>query len=96
MEMRQPTGAITYSISRMDLQLTGKVALVTGSTAGIGYAIAAALAREGAAVIINGRTPGAVDAALAKLEAAAARARICRRFEHRRGGAVCSTPISGR
>jgi NAD(P)-dependent dehydrogenase (short-subunit alcohol dehydrogenase family) len=73
MEMRQPTGAITYSISRMDLQLTGKVALVTGSTAGIGYGIAAALAREGAAVIINGRTPGAVDAALAKLGVETAR-----------------------
>jgi NAD(P)-dependent dehydrogenase (short-subunit alcohol dehydrogenase family) len=51
----------------MDLQLTGKVALVSGSTAGIGYAIAAALAREGARVIINGRTQHGVDAALAKL-----------------------------
>jgi NAD(P)-dependent dehydrogenase (short-subunit alcohol dehydrogenase family) len=73
MEMRQPTGPITYSISRMDLQLTGKLALVTGSTAGIGYGIAAALAREGAAVIINGRTQGAVDAALGKLAVRTAR-----------------------
>ena len=40
----------------MDLQLTGKTALVTGSTAGIGLAIATALAAEGAAVIVNGRT----------------------------------------
>lgn len=39
----------------MDLQLKGKRALVTGSTAGIGYAIAEALAREGAHVIVNGR-----------------------------------------
>jgi len=55
----------------MDLDLTGKLALVSGSTAGIGYAIAAALAREGAAVIVNGRTQSAVDAALAKLAAKA-------------------------
>jgi NAD(P)-dependent dehydrogenase (short-subunit alcohol dehydrogenase family) len=40
----------------MDLQLHGKLALVTGSTAGIGYAIAGGLAREGASVIVNGRT----------------------------------------
>src|SRR3982751_5327610 len=51
----------------MDLQLNGKTALVTGSTAGIGYAIAAALAKEGAHVVINGRTQARVDAALAKL-----------------------------
>ena len=47
----------------MDLKLTNKLALVTGSTAGIGYAIAEALAREGARVIVNGRTQAAVDAA---------------------------------
>ena len=39
----------------MDLQLRGKRALVTGSTAGIGFAIAEALAREGALVVVNGR-----------------------------------------
>ena len=39
----------------MDLKLSGKLALVSGSTAGIGYAIAAALAAEGARVIVNGR-----------------------------------------
>ncbi len=39
----------------MDLRLDGKRALVTGSTAGIGYAIAEGLAREGANVIVNGR-----------------------------------------
>ena len=53
----------------MDLQLTGKTALVTGSTAGIGYAIAEALAREGAHVVINGRTQQRVDDALKRLGA---------------------------
>ena len=41
----------------MNLQLESKAALVTGSTAGIGPAIATALAREGATVIVNGRRP---------------------------------------
>ena len=45
-------------------QITGKKALVTGSTAGIGLAIAEALAAEGASVIVNGRTAARVDAAL--------------------------------
>jgi len=51
----------------MDLQLNGKRALVSGSTAGIGYAIARALAGEGAHVIVNGRTQARVYAALQKL-----------------------------
>lgn len=51
----------------MDLQLKDKLAVVTGSTAGIGYAIAEALAREGARVVVNGRTQAAVSAAVAKL-----------------------------
>ncbi len=46
----------------MDLQLTGKRALVTGSTAGIGLAIAESLAAEGAHVIVNGRTTARVEA----------------------------------
>ena len=58
----------------MDLQLAGKLALVTGSTKGIGHAIAATLAREGARVIVNGRTQASVAAArdeiLAKVPAA--------------------------
>ena len=55
----------------MDLQLKGKIALVSGSTAGIGQAIAASLAREGARVIVNGRTADAVDAAVAAMKSAA-------------------------
>jgi NAD(P)-dependent dehydrogenase (short-subunit alcohol dehydrogenase family) len=51
----------------MDLQLKDKLALVTGSTAGIGYAIAEALVREGARVIVNGRTQAAVSEAVAKM-----------------------------
>jgi len=47
----------------MNLQLNGKKALVTGSTAGIGFAIARALAREGASVVITGRTQERVDEA---------------------------------
>ena len=51
----------------MNLQLAGKQALVTGSTAGIGYAIAQALAAEGASVIVNGRTKPRVEAAVQRL-----------------------------
>ncbi len=51
----------------MDFQINGKTALVTGSTAGIGFAIAAELAREGAAVVINGRRQEGVDAAVNRL-----------------------------
>ena len=54
----------------MDLDLTGKVALVTGSTKGIGLATAIGLARMGAAVIVNGRTEAAVAEATAKIKAA--------------------------
>jgi NAD(P)-dependent dehydrogenase (short-subunit alcohol dehydrogenase family) len=51
----------------MELQLRGKRALVTGSTAGIGFAIARALANEGAQVIVNGRTQERVDAAVREI-----------------------------
>ncbi|MCE9673732.1 SDR family oxidoreductase [Myxococcus stipitatus] len=51
----------------MDLELKGRVALVSGSTAGIGLAIVESLAREGAEVIVNGRTQARVDAALAEV-----------------------------
>ncbi len=51
----------------MDLNLGDKLALVSGSTAGIGYAIAESLAREGARVIVNGRSQASVETALANL-----------------------------
>jgi NAD(P)-dependent dehydrogenase (short-subunit alcohol dehydrogenase family) len=51
----------------MDLQLKGKKALVTGSTAGIGFAIAKGLAAEGAAVVVNGRTDKRVEAAIGEI-----------------------------
>jgi NAD(P)-dependent dehydrogenase (short-subunit alcohol dehydrogenase family) len=53
----------------MDLKLQNKTALVTGSTAGIGFAIASLLAKEGATVAINGRTQARVDAAIDSIKA---------------------------
>ena len=47
----------------MDLELEGKLAVITGSSKGIGLGIARALAREGASVVLNARTQGAVEAA---------------------------------
>jgi NAD(P)-dependent dehydrogenase (short-subunit alcohol dehydrogenase family) len=60
----------------MDLGLRGKTALVTGSTAGIGWAAALELAREGARVIVNGRTPARVDAAMREILKAAPQASV--------------------
>jgi NAD(P)-dependent dehydrogenase (short-subunit alcohol dehydrogenase family) len=54
----------------MDLKLNGQTAVVTGSTAGIGFAIAHRLAAEGASVIVSGRGREKVDAAVAKIKAA--------------------------
>lgn len=54
----------------MNIDLTGKTALVTGSTAGIGFAIAKGLAASGAEVILNGRSQARVDEAVAKLKGA--------------------------
>lgn len=53
----------------MDLRLTGKRAFVSGSTQGIGYAIAQALLGEGATVVINGRSDDRVEKAVEKLRA---------------------------
>ena len=60
----------------MQIDLTGKHAVVTGSTKGIGFAIAAGLAASGAHVVINGRSEAAVREAAGKLIAALPNSRV--------------------
>lgn len=60
--------ALLQPARAMDLQLSGKTALITGSTGGIGFSTAKVLLREGAQVIINGRTQESVDKAAARLK----------------------------
>ncbi len=60
----------------MDLKLTDKVVLVTGATAGIGFAIAQSLANEGAHVYLNGRTEERVDRAIAAIRPHAAAGKV--------------------
>jgi len=60
----------------MDLQLTDKLALVSGSTKGIGLAIATGLAREGARVIVNGRTAKNILPAHAHIREAVPKAQL--------------------
>ena len=74
----------------MDLELRGKTAIVTGSTAGIGHAIAAALAAEGATVVVNGRDENRVAETVARLQQSypeatvftATHAAHCHLYEH--------------
>jgi NAD(P)-dependent dehydrogenase (short-subunit alcohol dehydrogenase family) len=63
---RYPAGQ-TLEFSAMKIDLSGKTALVTGSTTGIGHAVAKGLAGAGAAVVVNGRTRAKVDAAAAAI-----------------------------
>ncbi|WP_342711763.1 SDR family oxidoreductase [Bradyrhizobium sp. B124] len=60
----------------MRIDLSGKTALVTGSTAGIGNAIARGLVDTGAEVVINGRSQAKVDAAVAAIEKAVPGAKV--------------------
>ena len=53
----------------LPIDLSGRTALVTGSTAGIGLATATGLARAGAEVVVNGRTAARVDAAVQRVAA---------------------------
>lgn len=63
-------------MTTMDLKLSEKIALVSGSTAGIGLAIATELAREGAAVIVNGRTEERVKRAIDQIKEIAPNAKL--------------------
>ena len=58
------------------VSLSGKNAVVTGSTAGIGFAIAEALARDGAHVVVNGRATARVEAAIRTIRERVAGARV--------------------
>ena len=60
----------------MDLNLIDKTALVTGSSKGIGFAIASQLAAEGARVVVNGRSEEAVAAAMGQIRHATPKAQI--------------------
>src|SRR5437016_13899011 len=60
----------------MDLQLTNRRALVTGSTAGIGVAIASLFAEEGAAVVVNGRNQGRVAEAVKRIQKENSKAQV--------------------
>ncbi len=60
----------------MQIDLTGRTAVVTGSTDGIGHAAALGLARAGAHVVVNGRSPEKVDAAVAAIRAEVAGASL--------------------
>src|ERR1700704_6424061 len=60
----------------MNIDLSGKTALATGSTSGIGHAIAKGLAVAGANVVINGRTQAKVDTAVAAIASVAAGSKI--------------------
>lgn len=60
----------------MDLKLSGKVALVSGSTGGIGLAIVTALAEEGATVIVNGRTQERVNNAIDRIQQSVPNAKL--------------------
>src|SRR5260370_20488952 len=60
----------------MNLELISKTALISGSTKGIGFAIASQLAAEGAHVIVNGRTDNAVHSALEQIRKAVPEAKV--------------------
>jgi isopentenyl-diphosphate Delta-isomerase len=70
---RDDAAAPSCRLTPMDLQVAGKAALVTGASKGIGYAVAAALAAEGARLVVNARDEGALEAAAQRLRASGRR-----------------------
>jgi NAD(P)-dependent dehydrogenase (short-subunit alcohol dehydrogenase family) len=78
----------------MDMQLTNKKALVTGSTAGIGFAIASPLAHEGASVVVNGSTQRQVEQAVRRIRSSPVVARFpdpAGLFDHPRRLGIAAT-----
>src|SRR4029079_7325545 len=66
----RPSGPLGRSISTMDLGMSGKVALVTAASKGLGRGAALAMSREGARVAICARSPGPLEATAAELPGA--------------------------
>src|SRR5260370_35749217 len=78
----------------MNIDLRGKTALVTGSTSGIGHAIAKGLAGAGASVVVNGRTQGKVDAAVGAIAKAPPEAKVRGVAAHVSTAARCQTLVA--
>lgn len=78
----------------MNLELAGKVALVTASSGGIGLEIARSLAAEGATVIVNGRTQANVDAAIADIKTTHPNANLLSLAADNGTAAGCETTIA--
>src|SRR5712671_1102920 len=70
------SGACSTTGAFMIIDLSGKNAVVSGSTSGIGFAIAQGLAAAGAAVVLNGRSQKSVDTALSRLAATLPHAKV--------------------
>src|SRR5215212_8078514 len=78
----------------MDIDLTGKRALVTGSTRGIGLAAATGLAQMGAEVVVNGREQAAVNEAIAKIRKSTPSAKLHAAVFDLGGAAGCAGLIA--
>lgn len=79
----------------MKIDLSGRTAVVTGSTAGIGFAIARGLAEAGAAVVVNGRGQEAVDQAVQRLKEAVPDAEIRRHAADLSTAEGCESLVAG-